>query len=110
MSFWQWLVQAYGFPDLICQNQDLKGNIAWVPEVDVVVGLGSLQYTRKMVIPLWLDWVQFCSWLIPGSGICPNWWGPSHKVSAVLVSNTHGKLPVFHYSGGGREQRKFLSI
>ena len=44
---WQWLVLACGFPDLICLSQDLQENVAWVPEADVMVGWGSLPYTRK---------------------------------------------------------------
>ena len=29
---------VYGFPDLTCQSQGLQENIAWVLEVDVMVG------------------------------------------------------------------------
>ena len=38
------------FPDLVCQSQDLQGNIAWVPRSDVVVGWGLYHKLERMVI------------------------------------------------------------
>ena len=101
---------AYGFPNLTCQSQDLQENVAWVPEVDVMAGWGLCHIPTKMVILLLLDLVQFCNWQVPGLSICPNLWGPFHKVSSVLASNTCGKLPIHHYSGDGMEQRKFYQF
>ena len=44
-----------GCPDLICLSQDLQENIAWVPEVDVMVGWGPCHIPDRMVILLLLD-------------------------------------------------------
>ena len=49
MSFWQWLVLAYEFPDLVCLSQDLQENVAWAPEADVMVGWGLYHILERMV-------------------------------------------------------------
>ena len=50
MSFWQWLVLAYEFPDLICLSQDLQGIVGWVLEADVVVSWGLYHKLERRVI------------------------------------------------------------
>ena len=47
MSSWQWLVQACGSPGLTYQSQDCQENVAWVPEVSVVGGLGLCHIPEK---------------------------------------------------------------
>ena len=41
---------AYEFPDAVCLRQVLKGIIAWVLEVDVVVSWGPFHKLEKMAI------------------------------------------------------------
>ena len=41
---------AYEFPDLICQSQDLQGNVTLVLRADVVVGWGLCHKLERMVI------------------------------------------------------------
>ena len=64
-------------------NQDLLGNVAWVPAFDVGGGSGLCYILGRMVILLLLDWVLSCSLPVPGLNIYPSWWGLFHKVSSV---------------------------
>ena len=95
------------FPGLAYQNQDLLGNIAWVPVAGVRGGWGPCHILRRMVIQPSLDLVLSCSWLVPGLNIYPNLWGLFHKVSSMWVSGICGRLQVCHYSVDGKELKKF---
>ena len=75
-----------------------------------MVGWGLCHIPEKMVIPLLLDLVQFCSWQVLGLSICTNLWGPFHKVSSVLASNTCERLPVCCYFRGGYGAEKFYQF
>ena len=92
MSSLQWLMLICVFPGLVYQNQDLLGNVAWVPEVGVRGDWDLCHILRRMVIQPSLGLVLFCSWLVPGLNIYANLCSLFHKVSLMWVSGICGRF------------------
>ena len=51
-------------PNVVCQSQDLQGNIVLVPGVGEGVDWGLCHRPKKMVTLQWLGWVLFSSLLV----------------------------------------------
>ena len=69
------------FPSVICQSQDLPGNVTLVLGIGEVANLGLCCKPKRMVTLQWLGWEIFCSLLALSLYICPNLLDHSHRVS-----------------------------